>query len=264
MKQSRKPTATPEAMWSEWVTEARRLLEIPTEAMTPEQVDRLDAISDALIHLVGYADSLEREVSLESDRKLLKLLRRRGAPLSGELSNVERLTLRERILTGLQAAQLRVREATVPPYERTLESPRLPSPELIHELEAVHRAVVVPGLAIAAGAGLELWDVECSRTVDVPEDIPRGRHLALRVSGDSMEPLIHSGDLVLVRIDDRAMPGTVVVARDPEHGYVVKEVGRLTSKEIELLSLNAAYPPLRVPLGAGAVLGTVVLRWPRE
>ena len=264
MKRSRKLTATTETMWSEWVTEARTLLEVSPEAMTPEQVDRLDAISDALIHLVGYADALERKVSLERDRKILKVLRRRGAPLSAELSNVERLALRERILTGLQAAQLRVREAPLPRYERTLESPRLPSPELIHELEAVHRAVVVPGLAIAAGAGLELWDVECSTTVDVPVDVPRGRHVALRVSGDSMEPLIHSGDLVLVRIDDRAVPGTVVVARDPEHGYVVKEVGHLTTSEIELLSLNSVYPPLRVPLGAGAVLGTVVLRWPRE
>jgi phage repressor protein C with HTH and peptisase S24 domain len=77
-----------------------------------------------------------------------------------------------------------------------------------------------------------------------------------------MEPLIHSGDLVLVRLDARPIPETVVVARDPDHGYVVKEVGRLTAGGIELLSLNPAYPVLRVPYGAGTVLGTVVLCWP--
>lgn len=262
MKRSRKQTATAETTWAEWVAEARLLLEISPESMTPEQEDRLGAISDALIHLVGHAEALEREVSSESDRGVLKILRHR-APLHDELSTSERITLRERIVTGLQAAQLRVREASVPPYERAMESPRVASAELLRELEVVDRAVVVPGLAIAAGAGLELWDVECGTTVDVPEDVPRGRHVALRVSGDSMEPLIHSGDLVLVRIDDRAVPGTVVVARDPEHGYVVKEVGRLTATEIELRSLNPAYPVLRVAHGAGTVLGTVVLRWPR-
>jgi phage repressor protein C with HTH and peptisase S24 domain len=143
-----------------------------------------------------------------------------------------------------------------------MESARVASVELLHELEAVHRAVVVPELAIAAGAGLELWDVECRATVDVPAEIPRGRHVALQVSGDSMEPLIHSGDLVLVRLDGKAVPSTVVVARDPDHGYVVKEVGRLTANGIELRSLNPAYPVLRVPHGTRSVLGTVVLRWP--
>jgi phage repressor protein C with HTH and peptisase S24 domain len=124
--------------------------------------------------------------------------------------------------------------------------------------------VVVPELAIAAGAGCELWDIECNTTVDVPAELPRGSYLALEVAGDSMEPLIHSGDTVLVRVEEKAEPGTVVVARDPDHGYVVKEVTRLTANGIELRSLNPAFPSLRVPHGAGAVLGTVVLRWPRE
>lgn len=145
-----------------------------------------------------------------------------------------------------------------------METPRIVPTALIRELEASHRAVVVSELAIAAGAGRELWDVECNTTVDVPDDVARGRHVALRVSGDSMEPLIQSGDLVLVRLDDRAVTGTIIVARDPEHGYVVKEVERLTVKEIELRSLNPAYPVLRVPQSAGTVLGTVVLRWPRQ
>jgi SOS-response transcriptional repressor LexA len=264
MKRSRKHTPTSEAAWTEWLSEARTLLELSPEVLTVEQEDRLDVISDALIHLVGYAESLGREVSSESDRRLLKVLRHRQAPSRSELSSVERVALRERILAGLHVRRLRVREAAVPPYERAMDSPRVASAELLRELEGAHRAVVVPGLAIAAGAGRELWDVECSATVEIPADVARGRHVALRVLGDSMEPLIHSGDLVLVRLEDRAMSGTVVVARDPEHGYVVKEVGRLTAKEIELRSLNPAYPVLRVPNGARTVLGTVVLRWPRR
>lgn len=261
MKRSRKAMTTIDATWSEWLTEARALLESSPEALTAEQQDRVDAIADALIHLAGYADSLESDASSGDDRRIPKIQRRRRASSVGALSDVERLELRERILAGLQASRLRVREASAPPYERKMESSGVASTELIRQLETLHRAVVVPGLAIAAGAGLELWDVECSTTVDVPEDVPRGRHVALRVSGDSMEPLIHSGDLVLVRLAERAVTGTVVVARDPEHGYVVKEVGRLTPQGIELRSLNPWYPLLRVPFGTGSVLGAVVLRW---
>jgi SOS-response transcriptional repressor LexA len=70
--------------------------------------------------------------------------------------------------------------------------------------------------------------------------------------------------VVLVRLGERAEPGSVVVARDSEHGYVIKEVARLTALGIELRSLNPAFPSLRLPHGAGVVLGTVVLRWPRR
>jgi len=76
-----------------------------------------------------------------------------------------------------------------------------------------------------------------------------------------MEPLLHSGDTILVRLGEKAEPGTVVVARDPDHGYVVKEVGRLTAIGIELKSVNPDFPSLRVPHMPGAVLGTVVMKW---
>jgi hypothetical protein len=46
---------------------------------------------------------------------------------------------------------------------------------------------------------------------------------------------------------------------------VVKQVGRVSSMRIELLSLNAAYAPLVIPNDATLVLGTVLLRWrPQE
>ncbi len=97
--------------------------------------------------------------------------------------------------------------------------------------------------------------------IPLPSEIPHGRYVALRVAGDSMEPLMHSGDMVLVKVGARPVTGTVVVARDPDHGYVVKEVGRVTARGVELLSLNPAYPPLQVPQTSGTVLGMVLLRW---
>jgi SOS-response transcriptional repressor LexA len=57
--------------------------------------------------------------------------------------------------------------------------------------------------------------------------------------------------------------GTVVVARLPDHGYVVKEVCEISHEFLELRSLNPAYGPLRISRvdAEGAVLGTVLMRW---
>jgi hypothetical protein len=53
----------------------------------------------------------------------------------------------------------------------------------------------------------------------------------------------------------------VVVVRTPDEGYVVKEVGLLTRKRVELRSLNAVYAPMSIPRDPSRVLGTVVMRW---
>lgn len=267
--------------WSAFVADCRALLAVPPETMSPEQLDRLETISDAFIHLVGYANAVERRFVPEQDRRLADELAQRSAfertrrstsrkagseagidADKGLLTEAERRVLRERILAGLHASQLRVREAEAPPYKRAMNPGRVPTLDLLRELEPSRRAVLVPELAIAAGAGHELWDIECNTTVDVPPELPRGAYLALSVAGDSMEPLLHSGDTVLVRVEEKAERGTVVVARDPDHGYVVKEVVRLTAHGIELRSLNPAFPSLHVPHRARGVLGTVMLRWP--
>jgi len=57
------------------------------------------------------------------------------------------------------------------------------------------------------------------------------------------------------------MADHVVVARHPEQGYVVKQVGRVTPLRVELTSLNADYPALEIPNDASLILGTVILRW---
>ena len=177
------------------------------------------------------------------------------------MSDAARGVLRQRILEGAHASRLRVREGKGGPRKRRLQWPSVLTPELLRDVEQTHQAILVPEYGVAAGAGRELWSVECDTTIDVPEDLPRAPYLALEVTGDSMEPLLHSGDTVLVRVEERAMPRTVIVARVPDHGYVVKEVAAVTADGLELRSLNSAFPPVRVPHAAGAVLGTVLLRW---
>lgn len=44
------------------------------------------------------------------------------------------------------------------------------------------------------------------------------RIFALRVTGDSMEPLFHAGEVVIVNPDLHCDPGSYVVAKTPDHG----------------------------------------------
>ncbi len=146
-----------------------------------------------------------------------------------------------------------------PPAERG--APRaLPAAAAV-DAAATHGCAPLVELRVAAGAGRELWEQPCDRWVELPADLPRGRYVALGVWGDSMEPLIAAGDTVLVRLGARPAPGAVVVARLPDDGYVVKQVGRTTARTIELRSLNAAYPPIRVGRALQTVLGAVVMAW---
>ncbi|MFL5579170.1 MAG: helix-turn-helix transcriptional regulator [Gemmatimonadaceae bacterium] len=114
-------------------------------------------------------------------------------------------------------------------------------------------------LAAAAGAGRELWDEPCERWVRVPAGLPPGRHVAITVAGDSMTPLLEEGDVVLVRLGAPLRGDSVVLARRPDEGYVIKRVGRTRGARVELVSLNPAYEPVAAP--RALVAGVVVARW---
>jgi hypothetical protein len=81
-------------------------------------------------------------------------------------------------------------------------------------------------LGAAAGVGRDLWDEPCEQWVRVPDDAPVGSYVSLRVVGESMDPLLHTGDSVLVQVGSRSARDTVVLARVPDAGYVVKRWGR--------------------------------------
>jgi phage repressor protein C with HTH and peptisase S24 domain len=130
-------------------------------------------------------------------------------------------------------------------------------------LDAAARQGAAPrmDLRVAAGVGRELWDEECESWVELPEGTPGGRYLALAVAGESMTPLLHPGDVVLVRVGPELVRDSVIIARHPENGYVVKRVGRVAGEQVELLSLNADFAPMHIPRDERLVLGTVVARW---
>ena len=230
--------------------------------LTSEELELLEARSDPLIDLVGYAERYRPSSPAYEDPRFLRWVardRREWARDPELLTRDEIVGLRNRILESVHADRLGVRAIAAAP-EREPFAASAPIGAVIAEMERRHRATICD-LAIAAGPGRELWDVEVESCIPLPDDIPRGKYLALTVRGDSMEPLIHTGDMVLVRVGDTLARDTVVVARDIDGGYVVKKITRLRARSIELASLNPVYPPMRIARVPGSVLGTVLLRW---
>jgi DNA polymerase V len=80
----------------------------------------------------------------------------------------------------------------------------------------------------------------------------------VRVEGDSMEPCIHAGELLVVDRMVETKDGDVVVARVGEE-FVVKRLHIEEGGRIWLMSENPAYEPLRVTEGADFEVGGRVM-----
>ena len=70
----------------------------------------------------------------------------------------------------------------------------------------------------------------------------------IAVKGDSMEPMLHDGDLILIDRDQaEPVDGRLFVARF-DNDLFVKRLQRLPGDKLQLLSSNPVYPPLTVSL----------------
>lgn len=123
-------------------------------------------------------------------------------------------------------------------------------------------------LGVAAGLARTLWDEPSETWVVLPSAVglPNHRYVALRIVGDSMIPLMHSGDVVLVDLEAEVRPGMILVARSSDDGgtsdgYIVKRVEAATGATLQLSSLNPAYPGLAIPSDQRHILGPVIVRW---
>lgn len=80
--------------------------------------------------------------------------------------------------------------------------------------------------------------------VEIP-DTWRGPHVGYKVMGDSMLPDIRPDSVVIVKVQDYASPGNIIVAFVPERGMVVKVLESITDTgEYVLVSSNPAYRPI--------------------
>jgi phage repressor protein C with HTH and peptisase S24 domain len=89
------------------------------------------------------------------------------------------------------------------------------------------------------------------------QGLERAQLSAIRVEGDSMEPLLNDGDEILVDRSPRAFRDGIHVVRLGET-LMVKRVASAGPGRIALLSQNLAYPPVEVAADEVAIIGRVV------
>lgn len=99
-------------------------------------------------------------------------------------------------------------------------------------------SVPVYDFGVSAGTGVFL-DNPCYEVISMPEDaLSRKANFALWVTGDSMEPRFHDGDLVLVKIQPSVDIGEIGIFVLNGEGYIKKWGGN------KLISLNPVYEPI--------------------
>ena len=111
-------------------------------------------------------------------------------------------------------------------------------------------------LAVSAGTG-EFLDGEGYDSVEVGEEVSPLADFGVRIAGDSMEPRFVHGQIVWVKRQETLRPGEIGIFLYNGAGYCKRLECR--SGRVELISLNSAYPPIRVgPADELRVFGRVV------
>ena len=144
---------------------------------------------------------------------------------------------------------------------RSMEVAQAPSPGITAEASVLHsRVVEVPVLGIiAAGQPIESPGfLDPDDTVAIPESyLKAGEHFALRVRGDSMiDEGIHDGDTLIVKKQDRALPGQVVVAL--VNGEATVKFYYPKNGTVELRPANPRFAPIFVPESDVIIQGLVI------
>jgi len=96
---------------------------------------------------------------------------------------------------------------------------------------------------VAAGIPIEATE-EIIDWEEIPERMAKGgKYFGLQIKGHSMEPRIVNGDTVIVRKQDDAEDGDIVIAIVNGDDGVCKRLKKY-SDSIALVSLNPAYEPM--------------------
>ncbi len=125
--------------------------------------------------------------------------------------------------------------------------------------------VDVPRLAVEISAGpgaangeeLAFDAFRFSRKWLREQGLEPGKLSAVRVIGDSMEPLLREGDDLLVDLSPKPFRDGIHVVR-LDDSLLVKRVASQGGGRFSLLSQNLAYPPISVEGSAMEIIGRVV------
>ena len=96
---------------------------------------------------------------------------------------------------------------------------------------------------VAAGIPINAI-TEIIDTEEISEDLAKtGDFFALKIKGDSMEPRIYDGDVVIVRQQEDADSGDIVIAMVNGYDATCKRLVKYATS-IALVSLNSKYEPM--------------------
>ena len=96
---------------------------------------------------------------------------------------------------------------------------------------------------VAAGIPLEMIE-DIIDTEEIPEEMAKtGEFFGLQIHGDSMEPKISEGDIVIVRRQDDAETGDTVIATVNGTDATCKRLKKYRDG-IELIATNPSYKPM--------------------
>ncbi|WP_337539269.1 XRE family transcriptional regulator [Suilimivivens sp.] len=108
----------------------------------------------------------------------------------------------------------------------------------------IHKGVSINVLGrVAAGIPVEAI-TDIIDTEEIPEEMAKtGEFFGLQIHGDSMEPRMYEGDVVIVRKQEDAESGDIVIAMVNGDDATCKRLMKYAGG-ISLISLNSKYPPM--------------------
>lgn len=155
------------------------------------------------------------------------------------------------------AKRLGTANSTISMYERDARVPDLDTMRVLAEIFGVDmnylsgqpspspkRGIKIPVFgSVAAGIPIEaITDIEDYE--EISEDLAAtGEFVALKIKGDSMEPTLLAGDVVIVRVQDTIENGEIAIVLVNGDEATCKKIKK-TPEGVMLISLNAAYDPM--------------------
>ena len=225
-----------------------------------------DRAIDNLMSAVGREVELsDSELAYQDERFLFWLANDLRAGLDREQRSTDEREAIEFARRAVTRLQIRLAEKRLP-RRQLRERAATVNATLAHSIPAANRerCATILDLAVAAGSGRELWDEPCDRWLELPDDVPSGRYVALRVAGDSMAPVLDPREVILVQLDAPPRVDDLVIARLPDHSHVVKRVASMKGSKMELASFNPEYESIYLARDPSPVVGTVIARFTRE
>lgn len=182
--------------------------------------------------------------------------------INAQFSKNLRFFLEKNNLTQLDfSKKMNVSTATVSNWCKGVKSPRMDKVDLMCKIFHCSRSdlmedkgyligkeksesIIVPVLGrVAAGIPLEAI-TDIIDTEEITLDMAKtGEFFGLRIHGDSMEPRMYEGDVVIVRQQDDAESGDIMIAMVNGDDATCKRLMKY-SGGISLISLNSKYDPM--------------------